>query len=98
MSSGLDRSYRDLPKGGLSQALELPDWFEDAECREADPEAFFPQVGQQAEPAIAICRRCPIREDCLTWAIENDQNQGVWGGVSERQRWRLRSQMMRRAG
>lgn len=64
------------------------DWLQRALCREQDPELFFP-VGNrgpallQIEEAKAVCRRCPVRAECLLWALETNQETGVWGGVSE---------------
>ena len=63
------------------------DWLDRAICR-GDPELFFP-VGNrgpallQTEAAKAVCTRCPVRAQCLLWALETNQETGVWGGVSE---------------
>jgi WhiB family redox-sensing transcriptional regulator len=63
-----------------------------AACREEDPELFFP-VGNtgpallQIEEAKAVCNtRCPVREQCLQWAMQAGQDAGVWGGLSEDER------------
>jgi WhiB family redox-sensing transcriptional regulator len=68
------------------------DWRHQASCREEDPELFFP-IGNtgpallQIEEAKAVCRnRCPVIEQCLRWALETGQNEGVWGGLSEDER------------
>ncbi|MFD3567408.1 WhiB family transcriptional regulator [Streptomyces sp. NPDC058667] len=68
------------------------DWRHQASCREEDPELFFP-IGNtgpallQIEEAKAVCRnRCPVIEQCLTWALESGQDDGVWGGLSENER------------
>jgi WhiB family redox-sensing transcriptional regulator len=67
------------------------DWRNRALCRDEDPELFFP-VGstgpaeRQVEEAKAVCRRCVVMSDCLTWAIETGQVAGVWGGTSEDER------------
>lgn len=66
-------------------------WWELAECRSADPELFFPMAGTRAwradvTRAKAMCSRCPIREQCLDYAIESHQAFGVWGGASEEER------------
>ncbi|WP_435613572.1 WhiB family transcriptional regulator [Streptomyces sp. bgisy159] len=74
------------------------DWRHNAACREEDPELFFP-IGDtgpallQIEEAKAVCRRCPVIEQCLQWALESGQAHGVWGGLSEAE-WRS---MKRRA-
>ncbi|GAA2154372.1 WhiB family transcriptional regulator [Kitasatospora kazusensis] len=67
------------------------DWRHRAVCREEDPELFFP-VGEtgpallQIKEAKGVCRRCPVMEQCLTWALETGQDAGVWGGMSEGER------------
>jgi WhiB family transcriptional regulator, redox-sensing transcriptional regulator len=71
------------------------DWRHFAECREEDPELFFP-VGtsgpalHQIAEAKAVCRRCPVSAECLRWALATGQNAGVWGGLSEDERRALR--------
>lgn len=60
--------------------------FEDALCLQVDPDLFFPDSGQSAEPAKRICRRCPVRAECLEYALRHGERFGVWGGLSERQR------------
>lgn len=64
-------------------------WMADARCMDADAEAFFPQKGQPVDAAVAICQSCPVRTDCLEYALDNNEKFGVWGGMSERQRRRL---------
>ncbi|MFE4827638.1 WhiB family transcriptional regulator [Streptomyces sp. NPDC056672] len=77
------------------------DWRHNAICREEDPELFFP-VGNtgpallQIEEAKAVCRRCPVMEQCLRWALEAGQNEGVWGGLSEDERRALKRRTARR--
>jgi WhiB family redox-sensing transcriptional regulator len=67
------------------------DWRHNAVCREEDPELFFP-IGNtgpsllQIEEAKAVCRRCPVMDQCLQWAFESGQDHGVWGGLSEDER------------
>ncbi|RLU79258.1 hypothetical protein CTZ27_37070 [Streptomyces griseocarneus] len=66
-------------------------WSGQAACREEDPELFFPARHDgpgvaQIREAKAICRRCPVVEDCHAWALSTDQEYGVWGGMSERER------------
>ncbi|MCF3105415.1 WhiB family transcriptional regulator [Streptomyces roseoverticillatus] len=67
------------------------DWRHNAVCREEDPELFFPlgNTGPallQIEEAKAVCRRCPVMEQCLQWALEVGVPDGVWGGLSEDER------------
>jgi WhiB family redox-sensing transcriptional regulator len=67
------------------------DWRQYARCLGADPEIFYPnsEDDEAAEPAKAICRVCPVREPCLEHAITAREKQGVWGGLTERERRRL---------
>ena len=70
-------------------------WIERANCLDEDPELFFPvgigpeAEGQEAE-AKAVCRRCPVRQDCLEWSLETCQDAGVWGGLGEEERRQIR--------
>ena len=66
-------------------------WQDQALCAQTDPEAFYPDPGTQAFAAKQVCRRCPVTSDCLTHALMNDERHGVWGGLSERERRRLKS-------
>jgi len=66
-------------------AVPAPDWSA-ALCAQADPEAWFPEKGVSPASAKRVCRHCPIRRECLDWALATDQRFGVWGGLSERDR------------
>ena len=68
------------------------DWMAEAACRGKDPEMFFPGPGRddQMRSAKAVCRTCPVKADCLEYAIAECINHGVWGGESERARRRIR--------
>ena len=75
------------------------DWRHAALCRDEDPELFFPigttgPAASQVAEAKVVCRRCPVLEPCLEWALDTAQEAGVWGGTSEDERRVLR----RRAG
>jgi WhiB family transcriptional regulator, redox-sensing transcriptional regulator len=66
-------------------------WREDVACLDADPELFFPigtQGGslRQIEEAKRICRRCPVRRQCLAWALDTGVTDGVWGGTTPDER------------
>ena len=66
-------------------------------CAEADPDAWFPDKGGTNRPAKAVCRGCEVIDECLTWALDNGEMHGVWGGLSERERRQLRSRKGRAA-
>src|SRR5262249_59321918 len=76
------------------------DWRHRALCRDEDPELFFP-IGNtgpallQVEEAKAVCRRCPVTQECLSWALESGQDAGVWGGMSEDERRALKRRRAR---
>ena len=65
---------------------ELPAWMPRGACvGAANPDLWYPERGQSANPAKRICARCPVREECLEWALKNE-DYGVWGGLSARER------------
>jgi WhiB family redox-sensing transcriptional regulator len=71
------------------------DWRDDAACLHADPELFFPDGAaglalRQMDEAKQICRSCPVRQPCLTWALDQVIVSGVWGGTTEDERRALR--------
>jgi WhiB family redox-sensing transcriptional regulator len=65
-------------------------WRDRAACRGTDPDLFFPERGESADPARKICARCPARQPCLAYALDNGITHGVWGGLAERERRVLR--------
>jgi WhiB family transcriptional regulator, redox-sensing transcriptional regulator len=67
-----------------------PDWHERALCAQTDPEAFFPEKGGSTREAKKICTGCEVRSECLSYALANDERFGIWGGLSERERRRLK--------
>ena len=67
-------------------------WRLDALCAETDPEAFFPEKGGSTREAKRVCTGCDVRAECLEFALSNDERFGIWGGLSERERRRLRLQ------
>lgn len=67
-------------------------WQAEALCAQTDPEAFFPEKGGSTRDAKRVCSVCPVREECLQYAMDNDERFGIWGGLSERERRRLRKQ------
>jgi WhiB family redox-sensing transcriptional regulator len=71
---------------------EDPGWQERALCAQTDPEAFFPEKGGSTREAKRICTTCEVRAECLEYALEHDERFGIWGGLSERERRRLKRQ------
>nr|WP_204331298.1 WhiB family transcriptional regulator [Geodermatophilus sabuli] len=67
-------------------------WRLDALCAETDPEAFFPEKGGSTREAKRVCVGCAVQTECLEYALSNDERFGIWGGLSERERRRLRLQ------
>jgi len=65
-------------------------WQADSLCAQTDPEAFFPEKGGSTRDAKKICSSCEVRNNCLEYALENDERFGIWGGLSERERRKLR--------
>lgn len=85
----------------LAQAptVNLRQWRELAACRDSDPDLFFP-IGttgpaiEQIEEAKAVCQACIVREDCLQFSLNTNQEAGVWGGYAEDERRRLRKRWL----
>ena len=67
-------------------------WQERALCAQTDPEAFFPEKGGSTREAKKVCTGCDVRAECLEYALEHDERFGIWGGLSERERRRLKRQ------
>lgn len=67
-------------------------WQTDALCAQTDPEAFFPEKGGSTREAKRICQGCEVKADCLEYALHNDERFGIWGGLSERERRKLKRQ------
>jgi WhiB family redox-sensing transcriptional regulator len=89
-------SLVDLTGGltGLSGLTpEDPGWQELALCAQTDPEAFFPEKGGSTREAKRVCQSCEVRQECLEYALGNDERFGIWGGLSERERRRLKRQI-----
>ena len=65
-------------------------WRQQAACKGLDTSIFFPESDAAAGPAKAVCATCPVRAECLEWAIAARQEDGVWGGMTDNERRRLR--------
>lgn len=84
-----------LPNGlgvGRGSAAYPPEleWQERALCAQTDPEAFFPEKGGSTREAKRVCLSCEVRVECLEYALHNDERFGIWGGLSERERRRVK--------
>ena len=66
----------------------MPDdsWRARSACIGMDPDCFFPRQGEPAAAAIAVCMQCPVRIECLAWAVCRGEKTGIWGGAAERTR------------
>jgi WhiB family redox-sensing transcriptional regulator len=67
-----------------------PDWMAEGVCRSVDPEIWFPPRGDSNRTAKQICRKCSVRPECLEYALVHDERFGVWGGMSEGDRRKLK--------
>jgi len=72
-------------------AAHPTDWQWHAACADVDPGLFFPtgstrQIAAQTEAAKRVCAGCPVRAECLAWAVETRQDAGVWGGLTKTER------------
>lgn len=82
---------------GHGNPISLPnpgivDWMKSAACAQTDPDAFFPEKGQNAGDAKMVCSRCEVRAECLELALATAEPHGIWGGLSERERRLLLAQ------
>ncbi len=90
--------------GGYGQMIrDLPRWMRDAVCRDVDPDLFFgadsgwgriaesvPQRRAREQRAKELCAQCPVRQACLEYAITTPEHDGLWGGLTERERTNMR--------
>lgn len=101
-----DHPYDDMPANRPAPVREwstflqllVPEWMSDAACKGMDQTLFFPPKGgdMRASTAVkAICESCPVRVECLDFALDTGIKFGVWGGTSERDRRRIRRQRAR---
>ena len=76
--------------GELADESTELSWQERSLCAQTDPEAFFPEKGGSTRDAKRVCEACTVKDACLEYAMANDERFGIWGGLSERERRRLR--------
>ncbi len=78
-------------KKALTNGYDLK-WQNGASCTGANANLFFPQRGASTREAKSICRECSVRPECLEFAISTGEKFGIWGGMSERERRRVRKE------
>lgn len=71
-------------------AVEEDSWRAEAVCRGTNPDLWYPEAGQHSLTARIACGECVVKPDCLQYALDTNEKHGIWGGVSERQRRRIR--------
>jgi WhiB family redox-sensing transcriptional regulator len=79
-----------VPVDDGDEAVSELGWQERALCAQTDPEAFFPEKGGSTREAKRVCLSCEVRVECLDYALANDERFGIWGGLSERERRRVK--------
>ena len=65
-------------------------WKRKANCMGVDPDLFFPERGSSTREAKEVCRGCVVRDECLEYAVTYGEKFGIWGGLSERERRKIR--------
>lgn len=78
-----------LTTGTRPAARDLS-WMDRGRCAEVDAELFFPEKGHPSMPAKQVCQGCEVRAECLEYALANGVQHGVWGGLTDIERRRLR--------
>jgi WhiB family redox-sensing transcriptional regulator len=102
LTSGSDGvvDWGERPNGEFGVLVDLLDdaeeqeWQERALCAQTDPEAFFPEKGGSTREAKRICQGCEVRAECLEYALGHDERFGIWGGLSERERRKLKKRVV----
>ena len=75
----------------------IPSWTDEAKCKGQDANLFFPERGASTRKAKSICRACSVQEECLEYAIDHSEKFGIWGGLSERERRKIKRQLIEEA-
>lgn len=74
-----------------------PEHWASAVCAQVDPEMFYPEKGEGTKDARDLCAACPLRQECLEFALANKEEYGVWGGLGAGERKALLRQRARSA-
>lgn len=70
----------------LGVVWEQAGWMRDGLCAQTDPDSYYPEQGESTAAAKQVCQGCPVRAECLAYALARNERFGVWGGLSERER------------
>ena len=90
-SPDVEEPTRGKDVGMSLQELRVQDpWKQFANCLGVDPDLFFPERGASTKEAKRVCSACDVRDECLEYALDNGEKFGIWGGMSERERRRVR--------
>jgi WhiB family transcriptional regulator, redox-sensing transcriptional regulator len=95
---GFGRSAPETASDALELFGQRPPWMRDAACREHPEVNFHPGHGESPEPARAVCSRCMVRNECLQFALDDDERYGVWGGLSPPERRAVKRQLLHLRG
>jgi WhiB family redox-sensing transcriptional regulator len=89
---GIERTHGGVDITGLNGMLAPEEWTRSALCAQVDPDLFTPDKNDSTQPAKAICARCTVADECLTWAFENAMHKtdGIYGGLTSSERRRLK--------
>lgn len=68
------------------------EWQARALCAQVDPELFHPEIGRTCRDARRVCEACEVRSECLAYALAVPETDGVWGGLTYRERRKLRGE------
>lgn len=74
----------------LELRLGSEDWKLEGVCRTVDPDLWFPEGPTNATAAKLVCAMCPVIDECLTYALKNNERFGVWGGKTGNERRKIR--------
>lgn len=74
----------------LQITLDVPAWMDRALCAEVGGDLWHPEMGESSREAKMVCRGCPVRGECLEYALDTNQDHGIWGGTSHQERRRLK--------
>jgi len=81
----------------LDAGLLPPEWVKEALCAEVDPVIFFPEKGDRTVDAKNTCKACNVKTQCLEYSLTNNERFGIWGGLTEHDRRKLRRNLIKKA-